>query len=75
MSTNSVKGRYKKENTLISLKLVGKEMKNGIRLYYAISLLLKYGDLIGKCYINYQITQQNTQQNTHQTKKYLYIQC
>ena len=32
---NGVKGRYKKENTLISLGLVDKEIKNGICLYYA----------------------------------------
>lgn len=35
---NGVKGRYKKENTLISLGLVGKEAKNGICLYYATPL-------------------------------------
>ena len=32
---NGVKGRYKKENTLISLGLVDKEIKNGICLYCA----------------------------------------
>jgi len=35
---NGVKGRYKKENSLISLGLVDKEMKNGICLYYATPL-------------------------------------
>jgi len=35
---NGVKGRYKKENSLISLGLVGKEVKNDIYLYYVTPL-------------------------------------